>query len=62
MLPPEPDETIDLLNPIRVAMYVADGDELWVQNIFQYEWNSHGKTYSFTPTIIYVEVHYMFGR
>jgi len=43
------------MDPIRVAMYVADGDELWVQNIFQYEWSVHGKTYSFTPTIIYYE-------
>lgn len=43
------------MNPIRVAMYVADGDELWVQNIFQYQWNVHDHSYSFTPTIIYYE-------
>jgi glutamine amidotransferase-like uncharacterized protein len=40
---------------IRVAMYVGDGDELWVSNIFQYQWQANGQLFCFEPTIIYAE-------
>jgi len=40
---------------IYVALYVGDGDELWVSDIFNYQWTSNNSTYRFQPTIIYSE-------
>jgi glutamine amidotransferase-like uncharacterized protein len=40
---------------IRVAIYVGDGDELWVSNIFNYQWTVNGQVFMFQPTIIYAE-------
>ncbi len=45
----------DDVKVIRVALYVGDGDELWVKDIFNYQWTMNGQIFMFQPTIIYAE-------
>jgi len=45
----------DDVKVIRVALYVGDGDELWVSDIFNYQWTINGQIFMFEPTVIYAE-------